>query len=169
MLLSLLLFAFAQTTPATDDTMPPAGAVAVETAQGRGVQVYHCEAQGSKFEWAFDSPSATLYLPGTDQQVGTHTVGPSWTWNDGSSITGTVAATKPSPQSGDLPWLLLKTKPLSITTGTLGKVSWVRRSDTSGGAAPTGGCDAQHQGALKQVPYTATYTFYKAKSAAPTP
>ena len=39
----------------------------------------------------------------------------------------------------------------------------VQRLKTTGGL-PGGGCDADHGGAVAQVPYTAQYVFYKQKT-----
>ena len=165
MLLSLVLFALAQNATSTaDPTLPPGGAHVVATAEGRGVQIYHCAAlPNNQYKWQFDAPLATLYQPGTDTMLGTHAQGPSWIWNDGSAIRGTVKANNPAPGNGNIPWLLLQAQPSSSNAvGTLAHVAWVRRSDTKGGAAPPTGCDANHASAEQQVPYTATYTFYSA-------
>ena len=169
MLLPFALFAFAQTAaPATDPTLPPSGVRVLVTAEGRGVQIYHCAAlPNNQFEWKFDAPLATLFQPGTSTMLGTHTLGPSWVWSDGSAIRGTATGNNPAPGAGNIPWLLLKAQPVSsATTGTLAHVLWVRRSDTRGGAAPATGCDADHASAEQQVPYTATYTFYSAAAKA---
>ena len=165
MLLPFALFAFAQTAvPPVDPTLPPAGTHVALVAEGRGVQIYHCAAlPNNQFAWQFDAPLATLYQPGTNNTVGTHTQGPSWIWNDGSAVRGDVTAHQPAPGAGDIPILLLKAQPLSSSSiGALAHVAWVRRSDTKGGAAPPTGCDAGHASAEQQVPYTATYTFYTA-------
>ena len=154
-------------TPA-DATLPPPGTTALITAEGRGVQIYHCASvPENKFQWTFDAPSATLYQPHTNNMLGMHTTGPTWTWSDGSSVKGTVSANVPAPDPGNIPALLLKAAPVSTATGTLARVAWIRRSDTKGGAAPAAGCDAGHEGVVQQVPYTATYTFYAAAGASP--
>ena len=160
--LPFVLFALAQSSaPVADETLPPPGTTALITAEGRGVQIYGCNpAPGNNFQWVLDAPLATLYQPHTDTMLGTHTIGPTWTWIDGSSIKGTVSASKPAPDKTDAAWLRLKAQPVSTATGTLARVAWVRRSDTKGGAAPATGCDAAHEGVIQQVPYTATYTFY---------
>jgi hypothetical protein len=41
-------------------------------------------------------------------------------------------------------------------------VTSIQRLNTSGGVAPASGCDADHLGAVANVPYTADYFFYKA-------
>lgn len=164
MLLPFVLLAFAQNAaPVEDETMPPPGATALITAEGRGVQIYSCNsAPDNKFQWTLDAPLATLFQPHTDIRLGTHTIGPTWTWSDGSSIKGALAAKKPGAGTTDIPWLLLKAQPVSTSTGTLARVAWIRRSDTNGGAAPTTGCDAGHESVVQQVVYSATYTFYSA-------
>ena len=147
---------------ALDPTLTPtAGAVTVATAQGRGVQIYQCaQGNGGAYAWALQRPEAMLSEPSSGVRLGTHSQGPTWTWNDGSSITGAVLAQMASPDAGSVPWLLVRTHPVAGTHGVLSSVTLVRRSDTLGGAAPPTGCDAQHGGVSLRVPYSATYTFY---------
>ena len=133
---------------------PPSTQHAVLTLQGKGVQIYTCKAG----KWEFVAPAARLF-DAAGVEVGTHGDGPVWHLQDGSSVLGKVAAKTPSPDAGSVPWLLLK----ASNTGGDGKlngVEMVRRSETKGGNAPTGACDA---GALLRVPYEATYTFYSSK------
>lgn len=140
---------------------PTAGAVTVATAIGHGVQVYQCTVkENAVYTWTFQSPEAQLTEPSSGKPLGTHGKGPTWTWSDGSSITGSVLAKTPSPDAGSVPWLLLKTTPVGTASGTLAHVGLVRRSDTKGGEAPAAGCDAAHVNTLLRVPYSATYTFY---------
>jgi hypothetical protein len=128
--------------------------------QGVGVQIYHCAMQGGGFQWVFDSPEAKLFDAATDRQLGTHSAGPTWTWSDGSAITGKVLQKEASPDLTAIPWLLLETKASGSTTGALTGIAFVRRSNTQAGIAPTIGCDATHVDNLLRVPYEATYTFY---------
>jgi hypothetical protein len=155
-----LLFA-----PQNADTTPPASAQASLVAVGHGVQIYKCTTtttDSSKLQWVLQGPEADLFDMATKQPVGTHTAGPTWTWHDGSAVTGKMLATQPSPDPGSIPWLLLETHS-SGTPGALASIKYVRRSDTQAGAAPAGGCDAQHQDNTLRVPYQATYTFYTAQ------
>jgi hypothetical protein len=143
-----------------DPTLPPTSAKPLYITEGRGVQIYHCTQQTSAFQWTFQSPEATLFDPTTHQQTGTHGAGPTWTWKDGSAISGKVLQRSPSPDPASIAWLLLATTPAGTTTGALSTITLVRRSDTHGGNAPTTGCDAKHLETTLRVPYTATYTFY---------
>ncbi len=147
-----------------DKTQPPSGtALAVDPVIGRGVQIYRCQQQTGGPAWTFIAPQATLETPqGTP--IGTHGEGPVWRWKDGSAISGMVTEKQPSPDEHSIPWLLLKATPApdSTPTGALQGVTYVRRADTQGGAAPATGCDPAHLGAEAHVPYTATYYFYKA-------
>jgi hypothetical protein len=160
MLRSITLLALAAFLPQTPDvTQPPAAAHVRFVADGRGVQVYACTVKDNAFAWIFQEPQADLFDPKTHQPVGTHTAGPTWTWNDGSAITGKVLQTKPSSDPAAIPWLLLETHSPG-TPGALADIAYVRRSDTQAGAAPTSACDAEHNGNTAKVPYKATYTFY---------
>ena len=157
-LLSILMMAFAVCAmQAQDATQPPAAQYAVLTVQGRGVQIYTCKASGAG-HWVFVAPAARLFDK-DGVEVGTHGDGPVWNWQDGSSVYGQAIAIAPSPDAGAIPWLLLKAA-RTTGSGAMTRVEYVRRSETKGGAAPVGACDA---GALVRVPYEATYTFYSSK------
>jgi hypothetical protein len=158
LLATLLLAARSQT---ADSTLPPASAQALLTVDGLGVQIYRCTPQpGGTFQWVFEAPEAKLLDRTTHEQVGTHGAGPTWTWNDGSSITGKVIQQNPSSVPGAIPWLLLETKAAGEIKGALSNITMVRRSDTQAGVAPSYGCDAERAYNLIRVPYAAVYTFY---------
>ncbi len=159
MLLALILLSLLPPQQTPDPTLPPADARVKVTAVGLGVQVYQCSPQNGAYQWTLQMPVATLFDPKTHQAVGTHSEGPTWTWNDGSVITGKVIQKQPSPDPANVPWLLLATHSTTATTGMLSDVTLVRRSDTQAGV-PTMGCDAVHQNNSVRVPYKATYTFY---------
>jgi hypothetical protein len=162
-LLLLALFAAPQT---PDATLPPATAHVRYTLVGHGVQIYRCtaspDAPTPTFQWTLEGPEAALFDPAKHEQVGTHTAGPTWTWNDGSAITGKVLQKQPSPDPAAIPWLLLEAHALGDKTGALTGIAFVRRSDTQAGAAPATGCDAANRDNQLRVPYEATYTFYAA-------
>jgi len=168
--LALLAVLFApQAAQAPDPTQPPATAHLRYTVVGYGVQIYRCTANPNQsptspvdLQWILEGPEAALFDPATREQVGTHTAGPTWTWNDGSAITGKVLQKRPSPDPASVPWLLLEAHPANDTPGALSGITLVRRSNTKAGAAPAAGCDAQHYDNLLRVPYEATYTFYSA-------
>ncbi len=145
-----------------DPTLPPADAQVKVTAVGLGVQVYQCSPHNGTYQWTLQMPIASLFNPQTRQTVGTHSEGPTWTWNDGSAITGKVIQSRPSQNPANLPWLLLATHATGApgtSAGILSDVTLVRRSATEAGV-PTMGCDAVHQNNMVRVPYKATYTFY---------
>jgi hypothetical protein len=161
MLLSIALLVLSGLPKTPDPTLPPANAHVNATAVGLGVQVYQClAAQDGAFQWTFQEPQATLFDPSTHQPVGTHAAGPTWTWSDGSSVTGKVLQKKASDVAGSVPWLLVQVHAAGAASGKLTGVTLVRRSDTQAGGAPATGCDATHQNIVIRVPYQATYTFY---------
>ena len=160
MILALALLALFAPQQTADPTLPPAAAHVRYTVEGHGVQTYNCTAQNGSFAWVFEEPAAGLFDPKTHQQIGVHTAGPTWTWSDGSSITGKVLQTRPSDNPANIPWLLLETHPTGTTTGALSNITFVRRSDTQAGKAPTTGCDTKNVNVVLRVPYAATYTFY---------
>jgi hypothetical protein len=46
--------------------------------------------------------------------------------------------------------------------GTFSETTYIQRINTTGGVAPSTGCDAAHLGATVAVYYTADYYFYRA-------
>ncbi len=141
------------------DVTPPADATPLFSVEGRGVQIYTCSRQNNVLLWVLQGPAATLFNA-ANESVGVHGAGPTWTWNDGSSVQGTVIRKQPSPDPGSIPWLLLAASPANGIRGVLSPATWVRRSTTKGGDTPSTGCDASHEQAVARVPYVATYTFY---------
>jgi len=142
-------------------TGAPAGAHAAATAiqlQGKGVQIYGCQAADAGFGWKLKGPEAVL-LNSAGAQVGRHFAGPSWQAADGSTIVGEPLVASPSPATGSVAWLVLRVKS-SSGAGLFANVAYVARTATEGGAAPMAGCDAAHAGAEVRVPYTATYTLF---------
>ncbi len=144
-----------------DPTLPPSSEHAILTLHATGSQIYSCQQSAHAFQWTFFAPAARLFDP-AGNEVATHGDGPTWNYQDSSSIQGIVQAKRSAPDPADIPWLLLKAANPQ-RTGILTTVDYIRRSDTQGGAAPATGCDAAHQGTLARTPYTATYTFYSAK------
>jgi hypothetical protein len=154
---------------------PPAVPAAIEAPStaspafrwfARGTQDYTCtaKADGSGVAWKLTAPDAKLYASADTgaTQVGTHGAGPSWTATDGSQFVGNAGAAKkaPSPDAASVAWLLVPKKE-GASTGTLGGVEYVQRVDTNGGQPPATGCDATAVGATINVPYSATYVFYR--------
>jgi Protein of unknown function (DUF3455) len=121
-------------------------------AVGSGDQVYGC----LNGRWALKAPDAKL-LDKEGSVIGRHFAGPTWQLNDGSWVEGRAVAKQVAPDVNAVPWLLLE----SIGgTGRLATARFIQRTGTHGGNAPGGSCD---QGALRRVPYTATYSFYEAE------
>jgi FtsP/CotA-like multicopper oxidase with cupredoxin domain len=141
---------------------PPPGQVLFLEAQATGVQIYDCSAkadQASSYEWTFRAPEAVL-KDSSGRVLGRHFAGPTWEFKDGSSVVGDVQARAPSPSPTAIPWLLLTAK-TTTGSGKLTATTSVERLQTVGGIAPSVGCDASSGGKVAQVPYTATYYFYR--------
>jgi hypothetical protein len=162
---SLLLLAAILTSVAqaqkVSPTAPLPGQLPLLTVTGKGVQIYTCKQVDETPKWVFQAPEATLFDE-KQTKVGTHTAGPQWRYQDGSTVRGEVIAKNPAPDPEAIPWLLLKAVN-SQGTGLMTRVDSIRRTDTHGGLAPTTGCDAQHLEAISRIPYTATYTFYSVR------
>lgn len=139
--------------------VPPEGNVEIVRALGVGVQIYHSAPSATdptKFIWKFFAPEATLFNGGGKALIH-HFGGPSWQSNqDGSLVVGTLFDKVPSPDPGNIDWLLLTGA--SQGHGMLGEVSFIQRLDTVGGIAPATLPTGLGQEA--KVPYTATYVFF---------
>jgi hypothetical protein len=142
---------------ALSGTAASAGGAAIEL-DGKGVQIYGCEAVADGFVWRFKAPEAVL-TDASGAEIGRHFAGPSWQAKDGSIVVGALLASSPAPQPAAIPWLVLQAKSHS-GTGLFGSVGYILRSRTEGGVAPSSGCDASHVGAEIRVPYSAVYTLF---------
>jgi len=140
-----------QTAPTSIEAPP--GAKRLLEATGDGAQVYTC----TDAHWVLKAPDAKL-LDAQGNIIGTHFAGPTWRLNDGSEVKGKLIASQPAPDGKSIPWLLVVAVPAS-QTGKFASVAYIRRTETSGGAAPKEACTS---GELP-VPYTAKYSFYAAK------
>jgi hypothetical protein len=135
----------------------PAGARPILELKGNGFQTCTSTPQGQ--EWIFNAPDAKL-LDSSGNVVGSHFAGPSWKLSDGGAVQGDLVASQPASGPDSVPWLLLRARP-GTAAGSLASVAFIRRTNTHGGAAGTGGClSGADSGKSERVPYTASYTFY---------
>ena len=141
-----------------DPIAAPDGARLRLTLGADGVQIYRCTAEAAGPRWAFEGPEAALFDQ-QGRQVGTHGAGPFWRLADGSLVRGTVAAQRPAPAAGAIPWLLLRVSARE-GEGALTPITEIRRIDTVAGTAPAGGCDAASVGQQLRMRYSANYLFY---------
>ncbi|MFI5840076.1 DUF3455 domain-containing protein [Catenuloplanes sp. NPDC051500] len=133
----------------------PAGNKLIGVMQARGQQVYTCTAGA----WVFTEPVASLAgLVNGRPATAIHFKGPSWeSVEDGSLVTAVGDGT--SAVAGSIAQLRLKATPAAGSTGVFGKVTYIQRLATSGGAAPAGACT---DGTRLGVAYRAEYRFYAA-------
>lgn len=128
---------------------PPAGHERAFRLEAAGVQIYDCTGG----TWVFRAPVATLFNEGGKPR-GTHYAGPTWE-SKGGRVTALREAGAPVDPSA-IPWLLLRA--VSWTgPGKMADVTYIQRLNTTGGLAPSSGCDS---GAEASVDYTATYVFF---------
>jgi hypothetical protein len=155
--------AWAQSDPAAipRGLQPPAQNVRHLTAYATGSQIYVCTAQPDNpysFGWTFKGPEAEL-RDGLGEKVGTHYDGPTWEWNDGSTVVGRTVERVDARSKDTIPWLLLRVMSAQ-GAGQLAPVSYIQRIGTVGGNAPSDGCDQSAADVEQAVPYAATYVFY---------
>jgi hypothetical protein len=138
----------------------PAGNKLYLVLNAVGDQVYECRTTDTGQGWVLKEPDADLLTPILGRIIGSHYAGPTWEALDGSTVVGARVAGV-TPDASTIPWLLLQTVSRS-DTGLMSKVSYIQRLNTTGGLAPSTGCDAGHVGALAPIHYTATYYFFRA-------
>lgn len=143
-----------------DNIKAPSSEKVVYIAFAKGVQVYTCQAgMDGKFSWVLKEPRANL-LDEDGKQVGLHFAGPTWKLNDGSEVTGKMAAKHDAPKAGAIPWLLINVT-AHKGSGVLEKVTTIQRVNTVGGVADaTKICDASKSGTESESAYSADYYFY---------
>lgn len=159
----------------------PAGNEPFAIADAAGTQNYIClptQPSGKKPVWTFLGPQATLFN-GDGQQVMTHYLSPNpdenetprATWRDShdtSTIWAGAIASSADPafvEPGAIPWLLLRAigSEYGPSMGDrLVATTFIQRVKTSGGVAPSDGCQTPHDiGKRAMVPYTTQYVFYR--------
>lgn len=143
---------------------PPANQKLAFVYHAIGGQKYECTIPtgGTKFQWVFVEPVATLYNA-KNEEVGSHSAGPTWTHKDGSAVTGSKSAEAPAATASDIPWLKLITTPKAgAAQGKFSDVTWIQRLNTQGGVAPPEPCDkVASPDAIFTVGYEADYFFYR--------
>jgi hypothetical protein len=140
--------------PGCEALDPPADQFVSFHGYAQGVQIYRWDDPTQT--WIFVAPDATLYGdPGFHGQIATHFAGPTWQSNSGSSVVGTKLVAR-TPDVTAIPWLLLAGT-TSHGPGPLDGTTYIQRTNTTGGLAPTAPGSI---GQTAAVPYTAQYYFY---------
>jgi hypothetical protein len=143
-----------------DILKPPAGHVLSLSEPATGMQIYRCLAQKEpgSFSWSLKAPEAELRND-AGEVSGQHYAGPTWRDKDGSKVVGELVAKTEAPESGSIPWLLLRAKS-TAGSGVFSEITFIQRVRTHGGNAPTVGCDQNQAGKEVRVPYSALYRFF---------
>ncbi len=136
-------------------------------AHGKGDQVYVCtaNANGAQYGYVLRAPEAVL-TDDAGKEIGRHYIGPMWEWTDGSRVKGRILVSARSPHDASIAWLLLAGSGQN-QDGAMSHITSIQRLHTTGGRAPTSGCDAEHLNQEVRVAYTADYYFYVRKPPAP--
>jgi hypothetical protein len=139
---------------------PPEGEDLVLMVRATGFQIYICrpDAEG-KPAWTLKAPEADLF----DEQgkvIGKHFGGPTWQLNDGSQITGKMAAKADAPDAAAIPWLLV-TVTSNSGKGALSRVTTIQRVNTVSGLPPAAAECSESSGEVEfKSSYSADYYFY---------
>ncbi len=144
----------------TDNLKAPAGEEVLLAAHATGVQIYICQSGADqKPAWVLKAPEAEL-SDAQGKKIAQHYAGPTWKHNDGSEVTGKVAARLDAPKPGAIPWLLLTAAGHS-GSGIFSRVTTIQRIHTEGGLPPKAdACNASANGTESRSPYSADYYFY---------
>jgi hypothetical protein len=172
--------------PVPANIQVPAPNQAFLLGRGVGTQNYVCLPSSSigHVGWSLFTPQATLFND-EREQLTTHFFSPNpfevspspfengivrVTWEDSrdtSTVWGKVIASSSDPNfvaPGAIPWLLVEVVGAQAgPTGgtTLSRTTFIQRLNTTGGSAPSTGCDRPTDiGRKAFVPYTADYFFY---------
>lgn len=147
-----------------DSIQPPADEELVLMARATGFQIYVCrkDAEG-KPAWTLKTPEAQLFDE-HGKVIGKHFGGPTWQLNNGSQVTGKMAAKVDAPDPKAIPWLLVTVTGHS-GDGALSRVTSIQRINTVAGLAPeslapASGCSQQSGEVEFKSSYSADYYFY---------
>ena len=162
----------------------PAGNKVFLEGHAIGTQNYICLCSASSCAWTFFGPQATLFNdhkmqiithflspnPNPMDPIGEGTPRPAWQHSRDTSTVWAQAIFSSSDlefvDAHAIPWLLLQVvgaQPGPTSGHRLTRTTFVQRLNTSGGVAPSTGCDAFTDVNKRAfVPYTADYFFYKA-------
>ena len=145
-------------TPVPDAIAVPEGNKLKVSLIGSGVQRYECTNTNGTYAWKLIAPDADL-LDRHEHVAGHHSAGPTWQASDGSQVTATKKA-EASVSTDSIPWLLLEAA-THTGNGQFDDVTFIQRVETEGGLAPTTSCTEANSGKRNDVPYRATYRFYR--------
>jgi len=138
----------------------PAGNSPILSVHAKGDQIYQCSLNDGIYLWQLQAPDARLF----DAQghiVGNHYSGPIWEYKEGSRVVGRVVSKIDIDPDSSISWLLVEVI-AHKGKGLFSEVNFINRINTHGGLPPLSGCDSNHLGSEKRVPYTADYIFYEA-------
>jgi hypothetical protein len=137
---------------------PPGGNSPVLAVHAKGDQIYQCALNGGVYSWQLQAPDARLF-DAQGRIVGNHYSGPVWEYKEGSRVTGRIVNKIDSAPDSAISWLLVEVI-AHKGDGLFSDVKFINRINTRGGLPPLRGCDSNHVGGEKRVPYEADYIFY---------
>lgn len=136
----------------------PNGYNRVLTLHAKGEQIYQCVSQQGVTSWQLQRPAAQLF-DNAQHEVGSHSAGPEWIYQDGSHVTGRVVKKLDVEPDSAVAWVLLEAVNHQ-GEGVLAKSDFIQRVKTHGGLPPVASCNSNHLGMEKSVGYSADYIFY---------
>lgn len=143
-----------------DPLAPSSDSSAAFVLTGKGVQQFQCTADANGRYWKFITPEAQL-TDGKGRTLARQGSEGNFFAKDGSILVAKIEKYSEKTTAGNL-------RDLVYTTSSRGKkgiltgITHVKRSQGKGGV-PLIRCSASQLGSTLKVPFTATYTFYRAK------
>jgi hypothetical protein len=137
----------------------PSSSTPILLTHAQGDQIYQCTLSEGSYAWKIEAPDAKL-LDEDGRVVGNHYTGPVWEYKEGSRVEGRIISRLEVAPETSISWLLVKVVAHN-GKGVFSSVSYINRINTHGGLPPLSGCDGNHLGSEKRIPYTADYVFYE--------
>ena len=138
----------------------PAGYSPALTVHAKGDQIYQCALNKGEYLWETLAPDAKLF-DASGNVVGNHRTGSLWEYKEGSTVVGRVVGKIDMAPGSAISWLLVEVVSHK-GDGLFANISFINRTNTHGGLPPSSGCNVNHLGTEKRIPYTADYIFYAA-------
>ncbi len=140
------------------NSLEPSDAKPAMTLTGKGVQIFQCAVDDKGRYWRFVAPQATL-IDSHGREVAKQGSEGNFYAKDGSILASRITSHKKAKSADSLPDILYTTTSRG-KKGVLTGVRYVLRSDASEGK-PLTACSAIQYGTRLNVPFTATYRFYR--------
>lgn len=137
--------------------IPPNAELILE-AKGEGYQEFQCSADKRGYFWRFVAPFAEIKVDG--ELYATQGADFAFVAPDGAHLKSKIVSVEKTSTNNRLKDILFSVMAHGAVTGELSDFSWIARVNASGGV-PTEACGPENLAENVQIPFSATYYFYK--------